>query len=179
MTTVHLASSGASSLPQLVFVLFAGAVWLVKLLNRPKPSPAGPIPDARRAEETQADEPDIAAAADPEAEERANRVREEILRKIAERNPSASAGQLRSLVRAAYQRREPVGGAAERPSSAALPARMAKQAVPPPAPPAGAAAAGAPARSAGAAWLEELRSRDSARHAILVREILGPPIALR
>jgi hypothetical protein len=177
VTTVHLASSGASSLPQLVFVLFAGAVWLVKLLNRPKPSPAGSVPNPQRSEETQADEPDIAAPADPEAEERANRVREEILRKIAERNPSASAGQLRSLVKAAYQRREPVGGAAKRP--AAQPARMAQQAIPAFAPPAGAAAAGAPAKTAGALWLDELRSRDSARRAILVREILGPPIALR
>jgi hypothetical protein len=125
VTTVHLASSGASSLPQLVFVLFAGAVWLVKLLNRPKPSPAGSVPNPQRSEETQADEPDIAAPADPEAEERANRVREEILRKIAERNPSASAGQLRSLVKAAYQRREPVGGgreAARRPTRADGPA---------------------------------------------------------
>jgi hypothetical protein len=56
---------------------------------------------------------------------------------------------------------------------------MAQQAIPAFAPPAGAAAAGAPAKTAGALWLDELRSRDSARRAILVREILGPPIALR
>jgi hypothetical protein len=35
------------------------------------------------------------------------------------------------------------------------------------------------ARTPGSLWLEELRSRDSVRRAILVREILGPPIALR
>ncbi|HEY1764330.1 MAG TPA: hypothetical protein VGF85_05355, partial [Opitutaceae bacterium] len=28
-------------------------------------------------------------------------------------------------------------------------------------------------------WLEELRTRDSSRRAILLREILGPPVALR
>jgi hypothetical protein len=171
---VHLASSGAA-LPQLVFLLFAGAVWLVKLLSRPKASPAGPLPGPPRAEEAEPDETGDPAAEDPEAEERARRVREEILRKIAERNPSASAGQLRNIVRAAYQRREPVGGAA-------APARAptyAQQALAPAEPPAAPMAAVTPAKSAGAVWLEELRSHDSARRAIVVREILGPPIALR
>jgi len=177
VTPPLLAASGASSLPQLVFLLFAGAVWLINILSRAKARPAEPQPGPQRAEEADAPGPDLPEAADPEAEERANRVREEILRKIAERNPDASARQLRGLVKAAYQRREPVGGAAMRPSPGTPPAAPAMAASLPPAPAPG--AAGAQARSAGAAWLDELRSHESARRAIVVREILGPPVALR
>jgi hypothetical protein len=40
-------------------------------------------------------------------------------------------------------------------------------------------AAGPPGPRAGAWWLDELRARDSVRRAIVAREILGPPVALR
>ena len=174
----HLASSGASSLPQLVFLLFAGAVWLVKILNRSKAPPASRPPVQPGPEAADSGDPGVPLAQDSEAEERARRVREEILRKIAERHPSASVGELRGLVKAAYARREPVRGAAGPVPSTMQPAVIA--------PPAFAQAAPEafsgntlPVKSAGAVWLDELRSHDSARKAILVREILGPPIALR
>lgn len=106
---VHLAASGASSLPQLVFLLFAGAVWLVKVLNsRTKAAPASRPPVQTGPEVADSGEPGVPFAQDSEAEERSRRVREEILRKIAERHPSASVGELRGLVKAAYARREPV-----------------------------------------------------------------------
>jgi len=177
MTIVYLASSGPA-FPQLVFLLFAGAVWLVKLLSRPKASP-GPHPGPQRAGAAEPDELGEPPTEDPGAGERARRVREEILRKIAERNPSASEGQLRNIVRAAYQRREPVGGTAA-PARAAHATTPAPQAfLPPVAPAAGLAPVSTPAKTAGSMWLEELRSHDSARRAIIAREILGPPIALR
>jgi len=176
---VHLAASGASSLPQLVFLLFAGAVWLVKVLNsRTKAAPASRPPVQTGPEVADSGEPGVPFAQDSEAEERSRRVREEILRKIAERHPSASVGELRGLVKAAYARREPVRGAAGAVPPAAQPTAIAQPAFAPVAP-AAFSVNTLPVKTAGAVWLDELRSHDSARKAILVREILGPPIALR
>jgi hypothetical protein len=44
---------------------------------------------------------------------------------------------------------------------------------------AAAVGAGSPGSPPGIQWLDELRSPETARRAILLREILGPPIALR
>jgi hypothetical protein len=155
------------SRPQLVFLLFAGAVWLVKILNRAKAAAAQPAPEEEKAEPEQSlGGMGGPAVQDPEQEQRRRLVREDILRKIAERRTPASVRELHSIVTATYGDRKA--------AKAALP--VAQPTAPVIAP---IAPAGAPARTPGSLWLEELRSRDSARRAILVREILGPPIALR
>jgi hypothetical protein len=174
-----LAASGLASYPQLIFLLFAGAVWLVNILARAKAARPGPAPGHVTPGEPDRGAPEAPVAQESEAEERARRVREEILRKIAERHPAATPRDLRSIIKEAYERREPVGGFAKTGFPAAPATMPAGPAFPPVASPAGAPPAGPQARPAGAVWLEELRSHDSARRAILVREILGPPIALR
>jgi hypothetical protein len=173
----HLASSGPIGWPQLVFLLFAGAVWLINAISRAKAARPGAAP-ARAAPE-QPEPTEAPAAQDTGADERAQRVREEILRKIAERRASASTRDLRTIIKAEYERREPAGGSAPADFSGALPAAAAAMAIPPMAPPPGIGAAGPVAPTPGAVWLDELRSRDCVRRAILAREILGPPIALR
>lgn len=172
-------ASGLSSNPQLVFLLFAGAVWLVNILARAKAARHGPAPGPLAAEQPQPGGSGSAAAQESEAEERARRVREEILRKIAERHPAATTRDLRNIVKAAYERREPVGGLAAKGLPAAQPKMAAETAISAVSPLAAAPLGGPQARTAGAVWLDELRSHDSARRAILAREILGPPIALR
>ena len=179
MTMALLAASGLASYPQFIFLLFAGAVWLVNILARAKASRPGPAPGHATPGEPDRGGPVEPVAQESEAEERARRVREEILRKIAERHPAATTRDLRSIIKSAYERREPVGGYPKPGFPAASATIPAEPAIPPVAPLAGAPQAGLQARPAGAVWLDELRSHDSARRAILVREILGPPIALR
>ncbi len=167
------------SKPQLLFLLGAGAVWFFKTLSRAKAATAArPVTPQQTAQEGAGGLGD-SAASETEDEERARQVREDILRKIEERRTPAAVRELQSMVKAAYQDRT-----AARPAPAsAAPVRVLAPAPAVPNPitaPALEPSAGAAApRTAGAAWLDELRSRDSARRAILVREILGPPIALR
>jgi hypothetical protein len=180
------------SQPQLLVVVFAGAVWLVKMFNRAKSAASG----ASGAKEPVQPEPageDVAAQRALEDEERRQTVREDILRKIAERRARASASPQPATLR--VERVPP----APPPVSKAPPYVSRASAEGPPAaatagalPPAPAAIGGFPAfspsgplagvvtaPSAGALWLDDLRSRDVVRRAILVREILGPPVALR
>jgi hypothetical protein len=96
-----------------------------------------------------------AGQADAMEEERTRRVQEEIRRKIAQRN----------------------AGPEEAPVLA--------EATPPPPPPVPARPAPAPAPAAVRAvepagdWLAELRGTQGARRAMVLREILGPPVGLR
>ena len=161
------------SQPQLIIVLFAGAIWLANLLARAR---------RRSAEADDAPGPGRAAPAvrptaeDPGEDERTRRVRAEILRRIAERRAVAPPAQpaRATIERWPAGRPEPAAEAAARTEHPPAPSQGARAS--PPAAPAWAAAAAPPA---GAAFLEELRGRESARRAILVREILGPPVALR
>jgi len=156
-------------------------VWLFNMIARARSAASNPEGRPPGEREPAAGGPGGAPSGDPEDDERARRVRAEILRKIAERRTGPPALQ---PARAREERWSPGPpdipedalkanrGPAEGPSAAGAPAR----------PPGGAPApigAASPGLSAGAAWLEELRGRDSARRAILVREILGPPVALR
>lgn len=151
---------------QLVFVAIAGATWLFRVIKssgdasrRAQAKPAEPAPAATLAELAR------------EEEERTRRVREEIRRKIAERRAGSGVPP-----RVFEEKWRPIPPAAEPeapPAPAEMPAAAAAfqaSAIP---------AVAAPGPSAGVLWLEELRTRDSARRAILVREILGPPVALR
>ncbi len=168
--------------PQRLVVLFAGAVWLFNMIARARSaaSSAEGRPPGER--EPAAGGQGGAPSGDPEDDERARRVRAEILRKIAERRTGLPVLQ---PARAREERWSPGPpdmpadalmanrGPAEGPSAAGAPAARPLGGAPAP------IGAASPGLSAGAAWLEELRGRDSARRAILVREILGPPVALR
>ncbi len=154
---------------QLVFVAIAGATWLFRMIKRSS--------DSRRQQEAKPAEPAASATLAElarEEEERTRRVREEIRRKIAERRAGAAAAP-----RVFEEKWEPEAQAGavvgQAPAAASLPPPLRA-----PAPqPVAALQGGVSGPSAGALWLEELRTRDSARRAILVREILGPPVALR
>ena len=112
-------------------------------------------------------------------EERTRRVREDILRRIAERRAAAAAPQAAGARAERPTPRQPVVFKAPAPAAATAPPAPLPAFELPAAPPAGPLAGVASVPTAGALWLEELRSRDSVRRAILVREILGPPIGLR
>ena len=176
MTMVLLAATDPGgwllSRPQLVFVAFAGAVWLFRLIKgasevrgRPAAGRAEPVVEAQPEEEV----PD-------EEEERTRRVREEIRRKIEERRPGAAVPA--RVYEERWDLQLPAVAKMPQPPAPkpAAPLRAAAT-VAPQAP--AAPAAGPLAPTMGALWLEELRTRDSARRAIVVREILGPPVALR
>ena len=165
------------SQPQLLFFLFVAVVWLLKAVKRMAGGAAAP-----KAQEA-------AAAGGPGEDERTRRVREEILRKITERQLGA-----RTAVRVENERRALVAQAAARAAqdygralrekesvaiAQSLQERLADlQGAAPAAVPAAVVAA-APAPSAGSIWLGELRTREAARRAIIAREIMGPPVALR
>lgn len=167
------------SKPQLLFLLGAGAVWFFKTLSRAKAASAARTPPPQDAGREDAGSLVGSSGRDTGDEERARLVREDILRKIEERRTPAAVRELQTMVKAAYQRRAPVKAA----PSVVAPAPVPVQPIPQPDPiaaPAAVSLAGVlPVRTQGAVWLDELRSRDSARRAILVREILGPPVALR
>ena len=174
--------------PQLLFVLFAGAVWVFKMIARARASASNRARGSQEAERPEPGGQGPPAGQDPDDEFRARRVREEILRKIAERRAGSLAPQP-ALIRAERMAIEPPPIAGEAPAGsrgaadAAAAVRVAGvqplATAPTGLPPAGALLGGAPGPSAGALWLDVLRSRDTVRRAILVREILGPPIALR
>jgi|GEM_PF-3586667 len=171
------------SQPQLLVVLFAGAVWLFNMIARARNAASRAEPRPQDGREPGPGGQGGPSSSDPDGDERARRVRAEILRKIAERRSGLPVLQ---PARAREERWSPgppeipgdalsaSRGPVEAPA-APPPAMAGLPASPPPAPP----GAGAQGPSAGAAWLEELRGRDTARRAILVREILGPPVALR
>jgi hypothetical protein len=167
------------SQPQLIFVLFAGAVWLFKLIARASAAARNAARGPQEAAQPVSGGPGTAGAADAEDEERTRRVREDILRRIAERRAAAGAAQAAGARAEPPRPRPPPAAKAPQPAASA-PAQAPIAAFElPVAPPAGPLAAAVAAPPAGALWLEELRSRDAARRAILVREILGPPLALR
>ncbi|HXQ80562.1 MAG TPA: hypothetical protein VN775_04565 [Opitutaceae bacterium] len=172
------------SQPQLIFLLFVGAVWLFKLIARARTS----VSDAARGPQPAQPEPGGqagSAAADTDDEYRSRRVREEILRKIAERRAGA-AGPQPARIRVERLATEPPAIVRAAPTASRGPAEAAAPGFPgaqaPPSPggrPDVSAAGGAAGPSAGALWLDDLRTRDTVRRAILVREILGPPVSLR
>jgi hypothetical protein len=182
------ASGGLFSQPQLVFVLFAGAVWLIKQINRSKNAGARPASAPQVGGPPEPGGGDGPAGQVPDDEERTRRVREDILRKIAARragtaaptrtyyNPLAPDPQA-EIAAALFGSGPPAKATAAAASSAARSRATAMPAGPSTPPVYVAAAVAGP--SAGALWLEELRTRDSVRRAIVVREILGPPVALR
>ncbi len=173
--------SALTSQPQLLVVLFAGAVWLFKMIARARSAVS-----RRELGPQEATQPAVsgrggASGQDPGEEERTRRVREEIIRKVAERRTTASAAQLARFSDPRRGASPPVIAATA--SSAGREAAQAGAAMPSGGPPIAAPsippAAGVPIPSAGALWLDELRARDAVRRSILVREILGPPVALR
>jgi hypothetical protein len=194
MTSALAESSGPGgwllSHPQLVVVLFVGATWLVKMINRARSAAQGPVPGPQGTDGPESGGKSEAAGRDLEDEERARRVREEILRKIAERRAGAGAAQparARTERQAqgppAIPKAAPASSRVSTVGTAAAVAPAAPQAAQTPMAPRSASAVSSAGVMAGptpgSLWLDELRSRDSARRAILVREILGPPVALR
>jgi hypothetical protein len=172
--------------PQLAFFVIVGILWLVKAIGRAK---AAFLKEERPKQE--AGQPGPAQQAGPvetslSDEERALLVRRDILKKRAERQAEAA-----SFRRTASERQAPVpptlarkapAAPARSPSAAASPVSQPRSASPQMAavaPRIGSLAVEAQGPSAAALWLDELRSRDSVRRAILVREILGQPVALR
>lgn len=174
------------SQPQLLVLFAAGVVWVLKLVAKASTSAArkaGPVAETNRRE---AEDSEAAARRAMEDDERARRVREEILRKIAARRSQAG----RVPPQTPPQIRPAPACVLEPPRATVIPVSVesAEEKVPAlpmaslPAFPRAAAPAAAPTLQASAPvspWLEELRTRDSARRAILLREILGPPVALR
>jgi hypothetical protein len=112
---------------------------------------------------------------DPMEEERTRRVQEEIRRKIAQRNAWQAA---REENPPAMTEEPPPMEEAPGPEEVAV----LREAPPPPEPapslPARAAALPASAAPSGD-WLTELRGTRGARRAMVLREILGPPVGLR
>jgi hypothetical protein len=176
--------------PQFAFFIIVGVLWLIKAIGRAK---AAFLKEERPQQE--ANRPGPAPRAGPvEAsltdEERALLVRQDILKKRAERQAEAAslrrmAGERQAPVPPTLSRRTPAAALpppVKTPLVAAYPAAQARIAlpqIPAVAPRIGSLAVEAQGPSAAALWLDELRSRDSVRRAILVREILGQPVALR
>jgi len=120
----------------------------------------------RRAAGRAAVPPPVHAADDAMEAERTRRVQEDIRRKIAQRAARAAAPAPAPPPVVARGAPEP----AARPQPAAAPSPIeATSLCRDPAP------AAAPKRD----WLSDLRDRPGARRAILLREILGPPVGLR
>ncbi len=111
---------------------------------------------------------------DPTEEERTRRVQEEIRRKIAQRNAWQAAREDAPPVMtdepavASDSEPEGVQSLPDAPRMFARAQALPPRAEPPPAP-------AAPAGD----WLAELRGTQGARRAMVLREILGPPVGLR
>jgi hypothetical protein len=171
--------------PQFLFFIVVGVLWLIKAIGRAKAAFLGeerPTQGAGQPKPAEQPGPVEMSLTD---EERAQLVRQDILEKRAKRQAEAAAlmgipRERQAPVPPPLTRRAPVesivapareaptaGYAAVQPQAPALAARTSSRAPEVQVP------------SAGAQWLEELRNRDSARRAILLREILGPPVALR
>jgi len=169
--TILLAAGGPGtwlqSQPQVLFFLLVAVVWLINAVKR---ALAGPKAQGGRP---------ARAGEDPDDRERARRVREEILRKVTERQLDRAPAQAERAPRqtAAPRPRRPIP-----PPFVARPQEIESVGIPMvPVRAADAPLAVAPAAgpSPGAMWLDALRSREGVRRAVLVREILGPPLALR
>ncbi len=173
------------SQPQLRVVIFSGVVWVVEMLGKAKAAAARASNAPRPAGQQDSEEAEAAARRAMEDEERAQRVREDILRRIAERRARAEGAARPASARPERvlppplvpleldREPEPVV------ASAALPPAPVMVLRGPPAEAAAAAGTGPLGSSPGLPWLDELRTPETARRAILLREILGPPIALR
>jgi hypothetical protein len=167
--------SALLSQPQLLLFVLVALVWIFKAIQRAvagSASPPRPGGQAGRAG------PDI------EDEDRARRVREEILRKVTERQLGRGAAPAARAERRPARSRPVIPelaayGAGVQPGEGEA-ARVSRAE---PAQPAGAGSiAGSvftPGPSRGSHWLDTLRTRDGVRGAVLAREILGPPLALR
>ncbi len=174
------------SQPQLLVVIFAGIVWVLKLLGKAKAAASRASNAPRSPRQLESDAAESAARRAMEDEERAQRVREDILRRIAERRARAEGGLRPASVRPERVlppplvpmefRGEPepvVRSAVLPPAEPRAPAPLVSR------PPSVAAGVVPPGSAPGIPWLDELRTPETARRAILLREILGPPIALR
>jgi hypothetical protein len=174
--TILCAASGPGtwlqSQPQVLFFLLVAVVWLINAVKRAL---------AGSKAQGQGGQPPARAGQDPDDDERARRVREEILRKVTERQLGRAPAQAERAPRqtvAPRPRRPMPPPYVSRPQeieSAGIPMVPVRSADAPP----GVAAAPAAGASQGAMWLDALRSREGIRRAVLVREILGPPLALR
>jgi hypothetical protein len=185
--TLLLAASPLEQLlnhPQLLVVIVAGIAWALKLVGKASSAAARKAGPSVEGERREAEEAEEAARRSVEDEERARRVREEILRKIAERRAQATGAPPPAPPRV---RRVPPP--IEPPRVTVIPVEaVASRAPAPPTfvsplpaarPPPASIAAMAHGPAPVSPWLEELRTPDAARRAILLREILGPPVALR
>jgi len=174
MTVLLAASSPGKwllSQPQVLFFLLVAVVWLVNALKRALGGAAAQGPGGQPGR----------AGQDPDDGERARRVREEILRKVTERQlgrapaQAERAGRQASAPRARRSTPPPYVAQPQELESAGIAMARVRAA----AAPLTVAAAPAAGPSQGALWLDALRSREGIRRAVLVREILGPPLALR
>lgn len=164
------------SQPQLLFFLLVVVVWAVNAIKRTVAGGAAPPGPASRAGE---------AAPEGDDDERTRRVREDILRKVTERQ--LGRAQAERAVRREAARRVPVASVSTPQAWATVEGDQAgREGVQAPpviaraAPPAAAPAPmAAPTPQHPHPWLEILQNRDGVRKAVIAREILGPPVALR
>jgi hypothetical protein len=171
--------------PQFLFFIFVGVAWLFKAISRAKAAFLKEEPPQREVDRQKPAEQAGPVEMSLSDEERALLVRQDILQKRAKRQAEAAAlmrmgGERQAPAPPALARRAPTESPAaptKGSPAAAVPGALVQS--PAVAPRIGSLAAEAPAPSAGALWLNELRARDSVRRAILVREILGAPVALR
>jgi len=177
------------SQPQLLFILFVGAIWLFRAIARARAAISEAARGPQEARGPESADQGSPAGQEPDEEERTRRVRAEILRKIAERRAGALAAQP-ARVREERLAPEPAPILGTAPGGSRGPAQRTAAAAgfrgtqtvsgeslggPPAPPPPG----GATGPAAGGQWLDDLRARNTVRRAILAREILGPPVALR
>jgi hypothetical protein len=165
------AEPGSGLPPQLLIFALIALVWVFKAIQRAVSGPASPPRPGGQS-----------GRAGPDTdEERARRVREEILRKVTERQQGrrdAPAARTERRTAAptipalsAYGAGLPPGDGAPAPLPGAAPRPIEAPSI------AGSVFAPGPAR--GSHWLDALRTQDGVRGAVLAREILGPPLALR
>jgi hypothetical protein len=158
MIPARLAASSAGSgfPPQLLVFVVVLVVWIFKAIQRAVAGPSAPARPGSRAGPELSDD------------ERERRVREEVLRKVTERQLGRRAAS--GTPRAAATASAPGRMAPAFASAAAQPPALAAR-------PGVAAPALEPPR--GSHWLDDLRTRDGVRGAVLAREIMGAPLALR
>jgi hypothetical protein len=167
------AEPGSGLPPQLLIFALIALVWVFKAIKRAVAGPASPPRPGGQSGR---------AGPDADDEERARRVREEILRKVTERQldrkgaPAARAERRTAAptipALAAYGTGLPPGDGAPAPLAGAAPLRPIEA-------PSIAGSVFAPGPARGSHWLDTLRTQDGVRGAVLAREILGPPLALR